>query len=188
MTTLDGKTKFVMARTHFVDLITVRALSPAHSRGRLGYGGIEIACALGPGGIRRDKREGDGASPAGLYRLRCAYYRADRIVRPRTGLSLRPLRPDDGWCDDVGSARYNRAVRHPFAGSAEQLWRSDGLYDVLVVLGYNDGPIRRARGSAIFLHAAAAGYGPTAGCVAVARGDLVRLLAHAGPHTRILIV
>ncbi len=120
--------------------------------------------------------------------MRCVLYRADRLLRPRTGLPLRLLRPADGWCDDPASPRYNRLVRQPFAGSAEPLWRTDALYDVIVVLGYNDGPVVRGRGSAIFLHVAAADFTPTAGCVALNRGNLIRLLAHVGPHTELVIV
>ncbi len=176
-----------MIRTQIVDRVNVRALSRLSLRGRVNAGTLELACTLGSGGIRHDKREGDGATPAGTFAMRCAFYRADRLLRPRTGLPLRPLRPDDGWCDDPASGRYNRFVRHPFDARAEKLWRDDGLYDVLVILDQNDCPLVRGRGSAVFIHAAAPGYAPTAGCVGLARDDLIRLLAHVGCHTRLAI-
>ena len=177
-----------MGRTQFVDLVTVRSLSGATSRGRLHIGTQVLSCALGKAGTSHDKREGDGASPAGIYAMRFGLYRADRIMRPRTGLPLRPLRPGDGWCDDPMSGRYNRFVRLPFAGSAEHLWRDDGLYDVLVVLAHNDCPLVRGRGSAVFLHAAAPGLGATAGCITLPRADLVKLLSQIGSNSRLKIV
>jgi len=176
-----------MARAQFVDLVTVRTLSGAASRGRLWAGSQAFPCALGKAGTSHDKREGDDASPAGIFAMRYCLYRADRIMRPHTGLPLRALRPEDGWCDDPVSDRYNRFVRHPFACSAERLWRDDGLYDVLVVLDHNDCPLVRGRGSAVFLHAAAPDLGPTAGCITLARANLIKVLGRIGSDTRLRI-
>ena len=97
------------------------------------------------------------------------------------------MRLGDGWCDDPVSGRYNRFVRHPFAGSAEHLWRDDSLYDVLIVLAHNHCPLVRGRGSAVFLHAAAPGLAATAGCITLARGDLIKMLCHVGSDTRLMI-
>jgi len=176
-----------MGRTQFVDLAAVCSLSAAASRGRLHIGTQVFSCALGKAGTSHDKREGDDTSPAGIYAMRFGLYRADRIMRPRTGLPLRPLRPGDGWCDDPVSDRYNRFVRLPFASSAEHLWRDDGVYDVLVVLDHNDCPLVRGRGSAVFLHAAAPGLAATAGCITLARADLIKVLCHVGSRTRLMI-
>ena len=177
-----------MARPYFVDRVIVRSLSAGSTRGRFTFASRDIQCALGRAGIRRNKREGDGVTPASTYAMRCVLYRADRLVRPRTGLPLHPLQPDEGWCDDPTSACYNRLIRQPFTGSAEDLWRADGLYDVIAVLGHNDWPVVRGRGSAIFLHVAAADFAPTAGCVGLRQDDLLRILAHVGPHTDLVIV
>jgi L,D-peptidoglycan transpeptidase YkuD (ErfK/YbiS/YcfS/YnhG family) len=160
--------------------ISVFAISATATRGFLRHGNLVFACALGRGGCRSRKHEGDGATPIGRWRLRAAFYRADRIMRPRTSLPVRPLRPDDGWCDAVADRNYNRPVRHPYPASAESLWRRDGLYDIVVVLGYNDVPRVRGRGSAIFLHVAAPGYTPTQGCVALRRDHLLRVLGNIG--------
>jgi L,D-peptidoglycan transpeptidase YkuD (ErfK/YbiS/YcfS/YnhG family) len=111
----------------------------------------------------------------------------DRLARPLTQVPTRRIRADQGWCDDSASPCYNRLVRRPFAASHEELWRADGLYDVVGVLDYNRRPIRRSDGSAIFLHIAAPGYAPTAGCVAVTRQDLLRLLRRMGPQTKLII-
>jgi L,D-peptidoglycan transpeptidase YkuD (ErfK/YbiS/YcfS/YnhG family) len=140
-------------------------------------------CALGKGGVRpaREKREGDGATPAGLLPLRRVLWRADRGPKPRCAVPVAPIAPKDGWCDDPGHADYNRPVRLPHPARHEELWRSDGLYDIVGVLGWNDGvggePIVPGRGSAIFLHLARPDYAPTEGCVALAERDLRAVLA-----------
>ena len=144
-------------------------------------------CALGGAGCRARKREGDAATPIGRWRLRAVFYRADRLPRPRTGLPVRALRPLDGWCDAVGDRNYNRWVRHPYPASAEKLWRSDSLYDLIVILDHNACPRIQGHGSAIFLHVADAGYRPTAGCIALQRPHLLRLLARLGRASRVLV-
>ena len=155
--------------------------------GRLVWNGHDVRCALGPAGIRRDKREGDGATPAGRFPLRRVLYRADRLARPVTGLPCFALDPADGWCDDPADPFYNRPVRLPYRASAEALWRADDIYDAIVVLGHNDDPVVPGRGSAVFLHIARPDYAPTAGCVAVARDDLLALLA-AVDETAVLTI
>ena len=142
---------------------------------------------MGPAGIAAAKREGDGVTPQGTFALRGLWRRADRTLRPPTGLPTRTTRPDDGWCDAVGHRRYNRPVKLPFPASHERMWRDDGLYDLVVEIGWNDRPARAGRGSAIFLHAARPGFTPTAGCVALAPAVLRRLVGRIGPRTRIEI-
>jgi L,D-peptidoglycan transpeptidase YkuD (ErfK/YbiS/YcfS/YnhG family) len=139
--------------------------------------GLEFRCAVGRSGFRRDKREGDGATPVGRFPLRQVLYRPDRIAPPRTGLPLRTIRCDDGWCDDPADRNYNRLVSLPYPASHERLWRADALYDLVVVIGYNDDPVVAGRGSAIFLHVATDDWAPTAGCVALALPDLVTVIA-----------
>lgn len=136
-----------------------------------------VRAALGHGGVRADKQEGDGATPIGALALRRVLYRADRGPPPECALPIEPLAPDDGWCDDPGHADYNRMVRLPHAARCEALWRDDEIYDLVGVLGWNDAPVVRGRGSAIFLHVARPGYPPTEGCVALAPADLRRVLA-----------
>ena len=145
--------------------------------GLLRFRGETLRCAFGAGGIRADKQEGDGATPLGLLPIRRVLFRADRGARPATALPAEPIAPDDGWCDDPGHADYNRQVRLPHPARHERLWREDAVYDVIGVLGWNDAPVRRGRGSAIFLHLARPGLPPTEGCVALPGADLRRLLA-----------
>jgi L,D-peptidoglycan transpeptidase YkuD (ErfK/YbiS/YcfS/YnhG family) len=143
----------------------------------LTVGGTSYRCALGRGGIRADKREGDGATPLGRFPLRRALYRPDRLTPPSTLLPIAPLAVADGWCDDPAHPDYNRPVTLPHPGRCEALWRDDGLYDLLVVLGHNDDPPVAGAGSAIFLHVARPDYAPTEGCVAVSLPDLMAVLA-----------
>ena len=149
--------------------------------------GRRFPCALGRSGVRAGKQEGDGATPAGRFALRAVYYRPDRRTAPRTGLPLAPLAPDWGWCDDPAHPDYNRRILLPHPARHERLWREDGLYDVLAVIGYNDTPVIEGKGSAIFLHVARPNLAPTEGCVALALGDLLAVLALAGPGDAIAI-
>jgi L,D-peptidoglycan transpeptidase YkuD (ErfK/YbiS/YcfS/YnhG family) len=165
----------------------VLATSASASRGWLKLGGLMFPCALGRTGHRARKREGDGATPMGTWRVREAFYRADLVRHPRTVLAMRALHPDDGWCDAPADRNYNRLVRHPYAASAERLWRTDGLYDLVILIGYNDWPRVRERGSAIFIHVARPGYAPTEGCIALSRPHLLRLLERIGPNAVVRI-
>lgn len=148
-----------------------------HPDGRLVLGGRVFRAALGRGGVRADKQEGDGATPLGLLALRRVLYRADRGPVPLAAVPREPIAADDGWCDDPGHPDYNRMVRLPHPARCEALWRSDTLYDIVAVLGWNDPPVARGRGSAIFLHVAPPDGAPTAGCIALAPADLRAVLA-----------
>ena len=157
-----------------------------HPDGRFVFQGRVYRCALGRGGVRADKQEGDGATPAALLPLRRVLYRADRLAIPPAAVPREALAPDDGWCDDPGHADYNRMVRLPHAARHEELWRADALYDIVGVLGWNDAPTERGRGSAIFLHLARPDYAPTEGCVALALPDLLRVLRDGVTALRVL--
>ena len=149
-----------------------------------------IPCSIGRGGLVEtgDKREGDGATPIGRWPIRGVLLRPDRVTLPG-GLRLpwRWIRSDDGWSDDARDPAYNRPVRHPHAFSAERMWRDDGLYDVVVVLGHNDAPPIPGAGSAIFLHCWRDG-GTTEGCVAVAKEELFALLPKLSPADTLDVV
>ena len=167
-----------------------RLIFTAYSDGRFRLGDREAPCALGRGGVTTalDKREGDGATPLGVWRMRRVLYRADRGAAPVTALPSAPIALDDGWCDASEDPAYNRPVKLPYPASCERMWRDDGLYDLVCVLAHNDDPPLPGRGSAIFLHVAKPGYGSTEGCVALARPDLERLLAMAGPASSLEVV
>ena len=142
-----------------------------------------MRCALGRAGVKpaAQKREGDLASPAGVWAIRCVLYRPDEGAPPVTDLPVEALSPDDGWCDAPDDADYNRPIKLPHPASFEKMWRDDSIYDLVVVLGHNDDPPKPHMGSCIFLHLAREGYAPTEGCVAVTRPDLEELLRLAKP-------
>ena len=154
----------------------MRAIVDPHGR-LLTAAGMVFRVALGRGGVRADKQEGDGATPVGLMPLRRVMYRADRIRAPDCAVPTEPIAPEDAWCDESDRPEYNRMIRLPYDGHYEELWRQDGLYDLIGVLGWNDSPVQRRRGSAIFLHVARSGYAPTDGCIALGLDDLRQLLA-----------
>ncbi len=169
------------------DLVRVVTSRPSSYHGNLVIGGRICKCALGRSGLRLRKREGDGATPIGLWPMQYVMFRGDRVRRPRTGLPVFTINANDGWCDDPASRQYNRPVDFPFGYGAEHLWREDGLYDIVVVLGHNDDPPVAGRGSAVFFHIAAPGYSATEGCVAVRLRDMYTILELCGPTTRMQI-
>lgn len=142
-----------------------------------------VRCALGRGGIciATAKREGDGRTPAGVWPIRRLLWRADRISLPRTALPSQPIHVSDGWCDAPSDRQYNRPVEMPYRGSAENLWRDDHVYDLVVVLGYNDDPVVPSAGSAIFLHLARPDYVATEGCIALGLEHMAEFLRLARP-------
>jgi L,D-peptidoglycan transpeptidase YkuD (ErfK/YbiS/YcfS/YnhG family) len=151
------------------------------------WGGRRCRCAIGRGGMRQEKHEGDGVSPIGAWPMRRLLYRPDRLTPPRSRLAIAAIAPADGWCDAPGDPRYNQPVALPYPASAEQLWREDSVYDLIVPLGYNDDPVVPGAGSAIFLHVARPDWGPTEGCVALALADLLAVLAEADRSSRVII-
>jgi L,D-peptidoglycan transpeptidase YkuD (ErfK/YbiS/YcfS/YnhG family) len=168
--------------------LVIQADSADSSLGWASLGPKRWRCVVGAGGVREDKVEGDAATPAGEYPLRHVYFRNDRLVLPKVRLPARAIGEHDGWCDDPRSPTYNRLVRIPSEWSHEKMWREDGLYDLLVVVGYNDDPPEGEWGSAIFLHIAREDMSPTEGCVAFARDDLLELVTLLGPETRLRVL
>ena len=144
-------------------------------------------CALGRSGIVVEKREGDGATPAGTLSLSRVLYRLDRIAKPDTELALAALQPDDGWCDAPEDASYNQQVRLPHGSSCEALWRDDRVYDLVVVTDFNVAPVVPHAGSAIFLHVSRPGYASTGGCIAFALDDLRLIVSEWRPADRVRV-
>ena len=170
-----------------VRTIWIRAAAGNPRRGWMTTGGMIAPVALGRGGIRANKREGDGGTPKGTFRPRRLWWRADRHLRPRTFLPVRAIRPDDAWCEDPGSRHYNQPIRRDRDGGGDRLQRDDHLYDFLVEIDHNSSPRIAHRGSAVFLHLARENFAPTAGCVAMTKSAMLRLLQRLGPDTKIVI-
>ena len=170
------------------DILVVQADSLDSAVGWARLGTRQWRCVVGAGGVREDKVEGDAATPAGEYPLRRIYFRNDRLVLPKVRLPARPIAPHDGWCDDPRSSTYNQLVRVPNEWSHEKLWRQDGLYDLLIVVGYNDDPAEGEWGSAIFLHVAREDWSATRGCIAFERASLLELALLITPTTRLRVL
>ena len=147
--------------------------------------GRYFPCSIGKGGIRQDKREGDGATPVGVHHVTGLLYRADRVAQPAPWAFA--IGKDDLWSDASEDADYNQLVRAPYAASHEKLRRSDPLYDVILLTDWNWPEAEAGRGSAIFLHQwRRSGY-PTEGCIAFDRNHLHWIAARAKPGTRVIV-
>jgi L,D-peptidoglycan transpeptidase YkuD (ErfK/YbiS/YcfS/YnhG family) len=173
----------VRATDRVKTLRVARRIGGKPHEGRLIAAGLAIPCAIGRSGITRNKREGDGATPAGQWRL--LHFCLRRAAPLRAPWKL--TRADDIWCDDAGSFLYNRPLRAPSRLSHEAMWRKDRLYDVVGVMDYNVVPRMRGRGSAIFFHIATDELSSTAGCVALRARDMARLLPRLGRRASIVV-
>jgi L,D-peptidoglycan transpeptidase YkuD (ErfK/YbiS/YcfS/YnhG family) len=170
-----------------VSLIRIRARAGNSRQGWLTAHELAVPVALGRGGIRANKREGDGGTPKGTYQPRRLWWRADRHPRPRTFLPVRAIRPEDAWSEDPDDRHYNRPIRLTRDAAGDRLTRKDHLYDFIVEIDHNTTPRIAGRGSAVFLHLARENFGPTAGCVSMTQSAMLHLLRRLGPETRIII-
>lgn len=168
-------------------MTAARACDLVVAGGRARFRGRVMSCRIGRGGIRVDKAEGDGATPAGVYSAMFVLYRPDRIGRPATRLDAMPLRRSDGWSDDPDDECYNQPVRRPHSHGCESMWLASGLYDLVAPLDYNFDPAKAGLGSAIFLHVADRLGRPTAGCVAFRKSDLLWMLRRWERRTRVIV-
>ena len=153
----------------------------------LTFRGCRYHCAIGRGGIRIDKSEGDGCTPTGRFPLRKVLYRPDRMNKPETQLIVHALQPNDAWCDDPSDKAYNQLVKLPFPASHEKLWRNSHIYNLIIVMGHNDNPVIPKKGSAIFMHIAKPAYAPTEGCIVLQLKDLLKILQTCEAATDIII-
>jgi L,D-peptidoglycan transpeptidase YkuD (ErfK/YbiS/YcfS/YnhG family) len=176
-----------MGKDRTVRNISVRPKPGNKSQGLLSIDGRVMVCALGKGGIKAIKREGDGGTPLARMRLLCAYVRMDKVANRATLLPVAPISPNLGWCEVPADRNYNRPVRLPYAAAHETMRRADELYDIAVVMDWNIVPRRRNGGSAIFFHAARPGLTPTEGCVALPGDALRRLLPRLSARTALTV-
>ena len=148
----------------------------------------KIKCAIGKRGIKSKKREGDKCTPRGRLKFRYAFYRKDRVKRIKSKLKLVPLKKNYGWCDDVRSKSYNKLVKLPFKYKTERLYLSNNTYDIIIVTDYNIRPVKKNKGSAIFIHVAKKNYSPTSGCIALSKRNLKFLISYSSSNTSLKIV
>tara|TARA_B100001059_G_C17589486_1_gene453898 strand:+ start:241 stop:756 length:516 start_codon:yes stop_codon:yes gene_type:complete len=163
---------------------TIKITSPD----KLMYENKTYKCAIGLSGISDTKKENDGTTPAGQYNIRSVLYRPDRIPQPDTFLRVEPLNTNDVWCDNPKKKEYNLKVKYSRTLTTERLWRKDNLYDLILVIGYNDDPVIAGKGSAIFMHVAKPNYEPTRGCIALKLDDLYQILKNLKPSDTLLIL
>ena len=147
----------------------------------------KIKCSIGKEGITRNKKEGDLKTPKGKFKLKLIFYRKDKIKILKTSLKKIAIQKNMGWCDDIKSKKYNKLISFPFKFSAEKLWRKDNIYDVAIVLNYNLNPVKKNKGSAIFLHIAKKNYIPTRGCIAINEKDMLNLTTNLKKNSAIII-
>jgi len=151
------------------------------------YKGYKLKCAIGKSGIKKPKKEGDLSTPHGTFKLGTLYYRKDRNQSFKAKLKKKIIRKDMGWCNDSKSKKYNQEVFFPFKYKAEKLYRRDKIYDILINIKYNHSPIKKGKGSAIFLHLSNKNYKPTKGCLAILKKDFLKILPLINRNTKISI-
>ena len=151
------------------------------------YKNYKLKCSIGKSGTKKFKKEGDLATPRGLFRLGLLYFRKDRNRFLKTKLKKREIKKSMGWCDDTKSKKYNKEISFPFKFRAEKLYKKDRSYDIFINIKYNHSPIVKGRGSAIFLHLASKKYKPTKGCIAIVKKDFLKILPLIGKNTKIFI-
>ena len=151
------------------------------------YKGYKLKCSIGKSGITTSKKEGDLASPKGIFKLGLLYYRKDRIKFLKCKIKKKIIKKNMGWCNDSRSNKYNQEIHFPFKYRAEKLYRKDNIYDIFINIKYNYRPSVKKKGSAIFLHLAKTNYKPTSGCIAIAKKDFLNILPLINKQTRIAI-
>ena len=156
--------------------------------GYLKYKNFKFRCALGKAGIKEKKFEGDNITPRGKYRIIKVFYRSDRIKNLITRITKIKIKKNMGWCDDFKSKDYNKLIKIPFKYSYEKLFRTDRIYDLVILINYNYKPIIRNKGSAIFLHIAKKNYQKTAGCIALKKKHLLKILSNIKKNEKIKII
>ena len=167
--------------------VLIRAAAGRPSNGWLVAGAQILPVALGRGGIKANKFEGDGGTPRGTFRPVRLWWRNDRHPRPKTHLPTRAIRLTDAWSEDPADRHYNKAVKRAPGDDGDRLMRADHLYDFIVEIDHNTRPRVASRGSAVFLHLARENFSPTAGCVGLTQHAMLRLLSRLGPQTKIVI-
>ena len=155
--------------------------------GYLKYKDLKFKCALGKSGIGNKKIEGDNITPKGVFNIIKIYYRKDRVKKLSSKFKLIKLTKKMGWCDDSKSKNYNQLISLPSRYRYEKLYRTDNIYDLILVLNYNLKPIIKNKGSAIFIHISRKDYKPTRGCIGLTKKNLIELVQSIKKEEKIKI-
>ena len=154
----------------------------------LTYNDYKVKCSLGKRGIGVKKREGDLITPRGTFKITKLLYRKERVRNLKTNFKKNMIYKRMGWCDDARSKDYNKLIKLPFKYSFERLYRKDNIYDIILVLDFNMNPIKKYKGSAIFIHVAKNNYKKTKGCIAIKKKDLILLLRKINKRTKVKVI
>ena len=152
----------------------------------LTYNKLKVKCAIGKKGIGFKKKEGDLVTPKGQFKIKFVLYRKDR-VKISTKLKMKVIKKNMGWCDDPTSSHYNKLIKLPFIYKHEKLFKKENIYDIILVINYNMSPVKKNKGSAIFIHVAKRNFKKTEGCIAIKKLDLIKLLKGINPNTKVKI-
>ena len=144
-------------------------------------------CALGKNGITKNKKEGDKKTPAGIFSLGKIFYRKDKIENLKTKRKKVIIKKNMAWCDDPRNKFYNKLIVTNDK-SKEKLFRKDNLYDIIIVINYNIRPVKKNKGSAIFIHLSRKNYSGTMGCIALNKKDLIEILKSLKNNEKIKII
>ena len=154
----------------------------------ISYNNYKAKCAVGKRGISIKKKEGDFITPKGTFKIREIFYRKDRVQNLITRIKKTVIRKNMGWCDDPKSKKYNKLIYFPFKHSAEKLYRSENIYDIILVLNFNMNPVKKNKGSAIFIHVAKKNFQPTQGCIALDKSELIKMVKSIKINTIVKII
>ena len=152
----------------------------------LTYNKLKVKCTIGRNGIGYKRKEGDLITPYGQFNIKYILYRKDR-VKVSTKLKKKTIKKNMGWCDDPKSSHYNKLVQLPFAHRHEKLFKKENTYDIILVLNYNMNPIKKNKGSAIFIHVAKNDLKKTEGCVSIKKASLIKLIKKINQNTKVKI-
>jgi len=147
----------------------------------------KVKCVVGKKGIGKKQKEGDQITPKGIFKVKEILYRKDKVNELRSKIKKIPIKKNMGWCDDPLSKDYNKLIKYPFNYRSEKLYRSNNIYDIILVLDYNMRPIIKNKGSAIFIHIANHKFEPTRGCVAIKKKELKKIIKAITKKTKIII-
>ena len=147
-----------------------------------------IKCAVGKRGIGKKTQEGDLITPIGTYKINFILYRNDRVKKLQTSLKKIVITKNMGWCDDTNSTKYNKLIKLPFNFSCEKLYKKSNIYDIIIVLNFNMNPVKKNKGSAIFIHVAKKGFKNTEGCIALKKNDLLKIIKFIKKTTKVKII
>ena len=146
-------------------------------------GDYKVKCSIGKRGIGLKKKEGDLVTPRGKFRIKYILYRNDRISKFKSKIKKITIKKNMGWCDDPNSINYNKLIKFPFTYSAEKLYKRNNTYDLIIVLNFNMNPIIKNKGSAIFIHIAKQNFQKTAGCVAISKKHMKKVITLVDKNT-----